>query len=135
MGQAILVEEMKKDGADLIEKLLDEGVEITSACWLKESDGDRWHLYLVTPLVKEGGAKRLAYRRVNEVQRKIPPQPGIDYSTIKVVSPDSPVATTVAKMHELYPGRTSYVGEGLFGKTYVDAGFIYAPLRAEAKTG
>jgi hypothetical protein len=129
MDQAPLVDEMKKEGAALIEKLISEGVDVAAACWLKESDGDRWHLYIATSLVSEEGGMKPAYRRIDEVMQKMPPLSSLDFFSIKVVSPKSPVAQAVAETHRRFPDRNAYIGEGAFGRTYVDGGFIYGPWR------
>ena len=71
MAQATLVEMQIKQGEILIERLAHEGVAVTAAGWVKESESGDWYLYLATPLVSEGGAKTPAYRRVNAVIREM----------------------------------------------------------------
>lgn len=130
----MLVEDMKKDGAKLIERLILEGVEVISACWLKESDGPWWHLYLATPLVSNQGELKPAFRKIHEVQRGMSPQPTIDVLTIKVVNPDSPIARAIARVHQETSGRSSYLGEGGFGGVGIDAGYVYAPFHLYSPT-
>src|SRR5262245_47507467 len=72
MDQSILVDEQINDGKRLFDRLAEEGVAVTAACWLKESESGWWHLYIATPLVGEDGGKKQAYRRMNEVIRQTP---------------------------------------------------------------
>ncbi len=77
MAEATLVDMHLKDGQRLINQLVQGGVSVTAAAWVRESDSGDWYLYLATPLVSEGGGKRAAYRRVNEVIRALPAGRGL----------------------------------------------------------
>jgi hypothetical protein len=57
MGDATLVDMQLKEGQRLIDRLAQEGIAVTAAAWLKESESGDWYLYLATPLVSEGGGK------------------------------------------------------------------------------
>src|SRR4051812_35818375 len=87
------------DGMKLISRLVEAGVPVAAASWLQESESGQWFLYLITPLVGNGG-KRDAYRRVNAVIRQIPPPFSIDSQDIKVVGPDSPTGKAIQKLQE-----------------------------------
>src|SRR5437660_12729851 len=71
MAQATLVEMQINEGQRLIDRLAKEGVAVTGAAWVKESENGDWYLYVVTPLVGEDGATKPAYRRVNRVIREM----------------------------------------------------------------
>jgi hypothetical protein len=77
MDQGAWVSEQINDGKGFLERLAEEGVPVTAAAWVKESENGRWYLYLATPLVPEDGGKRPAYRRINTVFRQMP-QPSPD---------------------------------------------------------
>src|SRR5260370_42378433 len=93
MAQAALVEMQIKEGQTLIDRLTHEGIEVTAAAWVKESESGDWYLYLATPLVSEGGRKGPAYRRVNTVIREMEKEGfGMDPFEKKVVGPHDPIA-------------------------------------------
>ena len=71
MAQAALVEMQIKEGQTLIERLTHDGIEVTAAAWVKETESGDWYLYLATPFVSEDGATKAAYRRVNAVIREM----------------------------------------------------------------
>ncbi len=92
MDQGTLVGDQITEGQKVIGRLVENGVPVTAACWMKESDGGIWFLYLVTPLVGEDGGTRPAYRRINDVIRALPQPLGIDPFHIKAVGPSEPAA-------------------------------------------
>ena len=127
MDQIPLVTEQIEGGRKLVERLVENGIAVTAADWVKESDGWQWHLYLVTPLVGEDGATTPAYRRILAVLRTGPP-PEIDPFLIKVVGPTKPVGQAIldAQRHgsRLWGG---YGGTSLGGMS-VDGAYVYPPL-------
>ncbi len=56
-----LVGEQINAGRKLIERLKGAGIPVSAAAWVKPTERFHWYLYLVTPLVGEDGAKKLAY--------------------------------------------------------------------------
>ena len=77
----------------LIDRLAWEGIPVTAAAWVKESESGDWYLYLATSLVGEDEATRPAYRRVNAVIREMEKEGfGMDPSAIKVIGAHHPVA-------------------------------------------
>jgi len=92
MDQGTLVEMQIDQGKRLIDRLAEEGVAVTAAGWLRESESGQWFMYLVTPLVGEDGATKAAYRRILGVIREMPPPFWIDPLEIKAVGPTDPLA-------------------------------------------
>jgi hypothetical protein len=129
MGQGSLVEMLIDDGKRLIDRLSEEGVAVTAACWLKEAEDSQWFLYLATPLVSEEGATKAAYRRVNTVIRQMPQPFWIDSLEIKLVGAGSPLARAVQDLHSRYPGPSPipYRGSQL-GDINIEAASIYPPV-------
>ena len=127
MDQIPLATEQIEAGRKLIERLVENGIAVTAAGWVKESDGWQWYLYLVTPLVGEDGATTPAYRRILAVLRTGSP-PEIDPFLIKVVGPNKPVGQAIldAQRHgsRLWGG---YSGTSLGGMS-VDGAYVYPPL-------
>jgi hypothetical protein len=138
MAEATLVDMQLKEGQRLIDRLAREGVAVTAAAWVKESESGDWYLYLATPLVGEGGGKRAAYHRVNEVIRKMQEEGfGMDPFAKKVIAPADPIASDLVARHEGRPGGppTPFRG-GRLGDLAVDEAYIYPrPPTAEEAAG
>ncbi len=100
MDQGTLVEMQIEDGRKLMGRLAEEGIPVTVAFWAKESESGQWFLYLVTPLISEGGVARPAYRRVNAVLTQMPSPFWIHPLEVKLIGPTDPVARDVLAVHE-----------------------------------
>jgi hypothetical protein len=130
MAQAALVEMQIKEGQTLLERLAHEGITVTAAGWVKESDSGDWYLYLATPLVGEDGATRRAYGRVNAVIRKMEEEGfTMDPFDKKVIGPHHPIARDMIAHRQARPGGppTRFRGSRL-GDLYVEEAYIYPPL-------
>ena len=133
MDQGILVDARIADGQKLITRLAENGVPVLAACWMKESDGGLWFLYLVTPLVGKDGATTPAYRRINAVIRALPEPPGIDPWWIKAVGPSEPVGLALLDIQRRHPGKLpSWYDGARLGDVSIDTAYIYAPPVAAA---
>jgi hypothetical protein len=130
MDQIPLVTEQIEAGRTLIERLAANGIPITAATWVKESDSWQWYLYLVTPLVGADGATTSAYRTINTVLRTGPQPPEIDVFQIKAVGPAEPLGQAILNARP-QPGKAgvSYGGISLGGVS-VDGIYFYPPLVA-----
>jgi hypothetical protein len=130
MAQATLVEMQIKEGQILIERLAHEGIAVTAAGWVKESESGDWYLYLATPLVGEDGGTKAAYRRVNALIRKMEEEGfGMDPFDKKVLGPHDPIAMDMVAHREARPAGppTRFRGNRL-GELAVDEASIYPPL-------
>jgi hypothetical protein len=127
MAQATLVETEIKEGQRLIDRLIQEGVLVTAAAWVKESESGDWYLYLATPLVTEDGGKRPAYRRVNTVMRKMEEEGlGMDPFAKKVIAPDDPIAQDIVAHRPSRPtGFPAPFRGSRLGDLAVDEAFLY----------
>jgi hypothetical protein len=127
VDQIALVEEQIRDGQKLVEQLNGEGVPVSAAAWVKESEGGQWYLYLVTSLVREDGATKPAYRRVTGVIRRLQGDGlWIDPFEVKVIGPTDPVGEAIVEAQQRYPGRmaTRYAGASLGGLS-IEGAYIY----------
>jgi hypothetical protein len=131
MDQVPLVNEQIDDGKRLIVRLVEEGIPVTAAFWVKESESGRWYLYIATSLVKRGGAKLPAYGRILPLLGQMPQPFGIDSFQVKAVGPSSPIAEAALALQERHPGNRGihYEGPQLGGK-YIEAAYIYPPVNA-----
>lgn len=130
MDQGPLVELQIEDGRRLLDHLIAEGVPVTAAGWIKEAENGGWLLYIATPLVPEGGGRRAAYRRVNEVIRGMQ-EPWPYFFAIRVIHPNHPIARAIAEIQGRYPGRRGIrYGGGSLGDLRVEGAYIYPPAEA-----
>src|ERR1700682_1609875 len=129
MAQATLVEMQINEGQRLIDRLAQEGVAVTAAAWVKESESGDWYLYLATPLVGEGGGKRPAYHRINTVIREMLKEGfGMDPFEKKVIGPHDPIAKDMVANRGGRPGGppTPFRGSRL-GDLALEEAYIYPP--------
>jgi len=127
-----LVDEQIAAGKKLIERLNQEGIAVVAGGWVKESDRDRWYLYLITPLVGEDGATRATYRRVVPVIRQLQEEgTAIDFFEVKVIGPKDPVAVPVLQMQRNASNRLPirYPSTSLGGLSIEGAYFYPPPVR------
>jgi hypothetical protein len=131
MDQGKLVEKQINDGQRFIDRLVEEGIPITAAAWIKESESELWFLYLVTPLASEDTDSRPVYGRVNAVLRQMPPGLWVGWMEVKVVGPDSRVGGALLDLHRQYPGQAPirYRGAHLGGVS-VEGAYVYPPVPA-----
>jgi len=130
MAQATLVEIQIKEGQRLIDRLAHEGVAVTAAAWLRESESGDWYLYLATPLVSEGGGKKPAYHRINTLIREMQKEGfGMDPFAKKVIGPHDPIAKAMVANRGGRPGGppTPFRGSRLGGLA-VEEAYIYPRL-------
>lgn len=131
MDQGTLVDEQIADGRRILERLKAEGVPVTAAGWVAESEGGPWFFYLVTPLVTEDGGKLAAYRRIGPVIRRTPVPLWVDPMEFKVVAPDSAVGKAIREIAGRRPGPvlTPY-GSVRLGGLSIDGAYVYPPAAA-----
>jgi hypothetical protein len=129
MAQATLVEMQITDGQRLIDRLIREGVAVTAAGWVKESESGDWYLYLATSLVGEGGGTTPAYRRLIAVIRAMQEEGfWIDPFEIKAIGPHNPIARDMVAHRGRRPAPipTRFRGARL-GELSVEEAFLYPP--------
>jgi hypothetical protein len=131
MDQAVLVDEQIQDGRRVIERLGAEGVPVTAAAWVKESEGGPWYFCIVTPLVTEDSGVRPAYRRVGPLIRQMPQPCWVDPLEIRVEAPDSEVGKAIRDVAGRRPGPvpTPY-GSVRLGGLSIDGAYVYPPVAA-----
>jgi len=135
MAQTSLVEMQIQDGQRLLERLAQEGVVVTAACWVLESDSGQWYLYLATPLVGENGSTRPAYRRVNAAIREMEKEGNWmePLDNKKVIGPHDPIAKDIMAYRDGRSVRTpSWFPGSRLGELAVEAAYVYpAPQKAK----
>ncbi len=127
MAEATLVDMRLKEGQRLLDRLAQGGVVVIAAAWVNESESGDWYLYLATPLVGEGGGKRAAYHRVNEVIRAMQDEGfAMDPFAKKVIAPTDPIARDLVAHREGRPGGPPAAFRGSrLGDLAVEEAYIY----------
>jgi len=134
MDKGSLVEPQIADGKRLLDRLVEEGIGVAAACWLKEEESGYWYLYIATPLVNPDGATLEAYRRVNEVIRGMPSLYWLHPLDIKVIEPQNPIARTVQELHRRYPGASPVpFRESRIGDLNIEGAYVYPPIPAPVR--
>ena len=131
MDQGTLVEPQIADGRRLLERLGAEGIPVTAAAWVKESEGGPWYFYIVTPLVTEDSGKRPVYRRVGPVIHRRPQPFWVDPLEIQVVAPDSDIGQAILDIAGRRPGPVPMpYGSVRLGGLSIDGAYVYPPVAA-----
>ena len=131
MDYVPLVNEQIEDGKRLLERLAEEGVSVTAACWLKETERSRWHLHLVSSLVSDDGARMPAYERVRKLIEEMPQPFWIELSEVRFEKPNGPLSKAVRELIRTSKGRLPIrLGSGGLGGVSIDAAYIYPPIPA-----
>jgi hypothetical protein len=134
MDQATLVEERKAGGQQLLSRLAEEGIEVTAACWLRETEDSQWYLHIATSLVSKDRSVHDAYLRIIPLIQQISPPHWLDPMDVKLIPPDSPIAEAVRELHRRYPGRGPiHLGETIFARRSVEGAYVYPPASAPAR--
>src|SRR5437868_9280823 len=104
------------EGQQLIDRLREEGIPVTAAAWVNETDGDRWDLYLVTPLAKKEEGKGPVYRRIREVIQAMPESVWIGPFQVMVVGPSEMVGRALLDVQRRrLGGRAGWYDGGNLG--------------------
>jgi hypothetical protein len=131
----MLVSDLIEDGRRIAEQLLQSGVEVTAAFWLKKSEDSLWYFYIVSPAADSPRAKD-GYWRLHPVIRGLPPPHWFDPLEVRLIGPNNPIAKDVHANHNSNPGpKTDPINWGgrLLGNLSVDGAYLY-PLRATVST-
>jgi hypothetical protein len=130
MAQSTLIGLQITEGQRLIERLVQEGIPITAAAWVKEYDSGDWYLYIATPLVSRNRGTGPAYRPVNTVIRAMEDEGfGLDFFDKKLLGVNDPRTKDILAHRKGRPGGppTPFRGARL-GNLAIDEAYIYPPL-------
>ena len=119
-------------GRHLIDALRAKDCGIEVAFWVKESDEEKWFLYLASPCVDEKGPGE-AYRLIHAILHHAP-EWGIDPFEVMVVGSGNPMAQAAVTMvkSKMYLGITR-LGRSVLGRVSVDGAYVYpSPQPASA---
>ena len=99
MAETKLVKDQAVEGAQLIEELRRNHVEVTAACWLFDHDREDWKLYIVSPPNNGTGDAHAKLRSAFEQL----PDLWMDSSEVRFVDPTDRVAQEIAAIQQRHP--------------------------------
>lgn len=135
MDTNVLVGELADDGRKLLERLAQEGFDVTAAFWVRSDEDGAWRFYIASPAADGWGVTE-AYRRVHAAVRGMLPPFWVDPLEIKLIGAEHPVTKDVLAIHERAAGNQGYPirWEGSrLGNLSVDGAYLY-PLAAAVTT-
>jgi hypothetical protein len=94
----VLVEKLIEDGQKLLDRLPQEGFDVTAGFWLRPVERDRWLFYIASPLVEREGLTP-AYRRLHTIIRQMPQTFWIDPLEVKLIGETDPITRDVLAIH------------------------------------
>jgi hypothetical protein len=131
LDQFPLVNDQIDDGKRLVARLVEEGISVKAAFWVKESETGKWFLYIASALVGRDGDTLAAYGRLLPVIRQMPQPFDINPFRVKAVGRSSPIAKAVLALQEHHPGQRGFYHEGTqLGDRYIEGAYIYPPVNA-----
>jgi hypothetical protein len=93
-----LVENLIDDGQKLLERLPQQGFQVTAAFWIRPAEDDAWRFYIASPVVEKEGLTQ-AYRRLHTLIRQLPQPFWIDPLEVKLIGETNPIAQGVLGIH------------------------------------
>src|SRR5437016_742086 len=103
MDTDTLVEKLIDDGQKLVDRLPQDGFDVTAAFWLKPAEADQWYFYMASPVVEREGLS-VAYRRLHALIRGMPQPFWIDPLEVKLIGASNPITQDVLDIHKRTSG-------------------------------
>jgi hypothetical protein len=133
VDKTTLVSDLIEDGRKIIERLPQDGFEVTAAFWLKAAEDGLWYFYIVSP-VAESEPLNHAYGRLHTLIRHMPQPLWVDPIEIRLIGPSNPIAKDVLAIHNraLGPRGRAIRWDGFqLGNVSTEGAYLY-PLPAKA---
>jgi hypothetical protein len=121
------------DGRKLLNRLLVDGLEVSTAFWMYTNDDEKWKLYIVSASLNSIGIKNSYLTVVNTL--KSMPELRIDLLEVTLLEPTRPLAAAVVDyMSLLSPGWDLWLEKATLNGIYVEIAYVY-PVPAMGATG
>lgn len=127
MDTVTLVNDMIGDGQKVVERLVRDGFEVTTAFWLKDAENGQWYFYVASPVVEQERLPR-GYSRLHTIIRRMPQTHCIDPLEVKLVGRDEPITKDVLAVHQRSPGPAVCPirwGGTRLGNVSVEGAYLY----------
>lgn len=124
-----LVDSQIDAGQRLLNRLIENGFDVTAACWVTTADQSGWDLYIVSKTVDVSGPQQAHFAMHPFIWGMRPPL--VDPLSVRVTGTTSSVGADLSKLRQRLPeGGTWYHG-GLLGNLPIEQAYIY-PTAASA---
>ena len=118
------------DGRRFLEQLIQRGIEVTAAGWLKFSTDGKWRLYIAVKGIADKGAFG-TYGVIQEILQTWS-DPWLDLVDIRLIDASKQVALDMKKIQDRIADKViSPAWVAQLGDKSIDEGYIYAPIRAD----
>jgi hypothetical protein len=125
-----LVRELIDDGQRLLERLPQEGFEVTAGFWMRLAEDGEWLFYVASPTVERDGLSA-AYRRLHTIIRSMSQPFGIDPLEVKLIGETNPITKDVLAILSRAAGpkvcAINWGGKRL-GSTCLEGAYLYPVL-------
>jgi len=129
MAQNALVSDRINDAGQFVRDFAVAKLGAENAFWLKMSDEESWHLYLVTKDVDERGLRHVYGGVVQAIRDGMAATLGI--SDVKVISPAEELARQIARFSASTdsPGLSPiHIGTPSLSRFDIEEGYVYPPV-------
>lgn len=114
------------DSGEMFVREFNKYKPVRAAFWLKESDDDRYYLYITSDQIDDVDV-RAAYSEAGRVASQME-TPFFDVMRIKIVSAHRPLARAFAELIDKYPSSMARrLGGQRFGDLFADDVYLYPP--------
>jgi hypothetical protein len=127
MDTATLVRDLIDDGQKLLERLPQEGFEVTAGFWLRPGEDGAWLFYIASPTVERDGISA-AYGWLHTIIRGMPQPFGIDPLEVKLIGETNPITKDVLAIHGRDGGPKVCPikwGGNRLGRVNVEGAYLY----------
>jgi hypothetical protein len=133
MDTDTLVDTLIEDGRRLVSQLIEDGMTVLAACWVKSADEPRWTLYIATPLIDQEGPLA-AYREVVRVLRSLG-ETELSTSDIVLIGEKHPITSDVLSILRRHSGiNPTWTRRPSLGGFPIEEVYVYPSSRHLAHT-
>jgi hypothetical protein len=120
-----LTESMIELGAQLTQKLVDSGVDVSVAMWFFLSGANKWRLFFSSPEMSTKGSRPI-YERIERVRKELPCADQLPLSSIGLLAPHNQLVNSLRLTIGPLAGisRVRYSNSAAHGQ-FVDDALIY----------
>ena len=124
MDRADVVAYRMDDGRKLLDRLMQDGLEVSAAFWMYTNDIERWRLYIASESVNKIGLH--ASYMIVVLAQKAMPELRIDSFEVSLLNPKRPLAAAMIRRRARIKSFWDCWGEGVqLNGVYVEMAYLY----------
>ncbi len=126
VSESLVIEQIN-EGKRFLGKLDEGGIKVRAACWIKSAEGERWRLYVASPVMDESPGIE-PYHRVLRVLRSLGPD-WITSSDVELLGGGHPIVNDAIEVLRLFPHDSPVKSpRSVVGKIPAAEIYVYYPL-------